>query len=103
MERSHIDLGAGRIYGADGLTLFDVKECSFEDITTTPGPGPAGDIRFPSFLQPIELSMEIKADRRLAAALLLRWRAKGPPRWIQLDRARKMTHRKKRRHRAEVW
>ena len=103
MERRHIDIGPGRIYGADGMTLFDVKECSFENITTTPGPGPAGNVRFPSFLQPIELSMEVKADRRLLAALLIGWRAKGHPRWIQTMRAMRMPRRKKRRRRAEVW
>jgi len=105
LERSpHIDFrGPGRIYSADGMTLFDVKECSFENMATTPGPGPAGDVRFPSFLQPIELSMEVKADRRLLAALLIGWRAKGHPRWIQTKRAMKMTRTKKRRQRAEVY
>jgi len=101
MERRHIDLGPGRIYGADGTTLFDVKECSFENITTTQGPGPAGDVRFPSFLQPIELSMEFKADRRFLAILLMGWSTKGHPRWVQAMKAMRMT--RKHRKRSELF
>ncbi|MBQ3326512.1 MAG: hypothetical protein IJG86_01840 [Clostridia bacterium] len=102
MERIH--MGPGRLYGPDGNTLLEIKEASFDGITTIAEPGPAGDVRVytPSFLEPIELSMEIRADRRLVAALVVGWRAPGPVRWKQLDRARRLAKNKKNRPRAEV-
>lgn len=101
MERRHIDLGPGRIYGADGMTLFDVKEASFEDITTTPGPAAAKDarIRAASFPEPIELSFTIRTERRwrFLAAALIGWRANGPVRLRALEGAAKsmIKHRKR--------
>ena len=103
MERRHIDLGPGRIYGADGMTLFDVKEASFEDITTMPGPEAAEDarIRAASFLEPIELSFDVKTDRRFFAAVAIGWRAKGPVRWKAFEKA--LRHTKKHRKRSEIF
>lgn len=100
MERRHIDFGPGRIYASDGKTLIDIEAASFDGVLTTPAPGPAGDVRYPTMhmLEPMELHITFNdAHRRFFAALVLGWRAKGPIRWIAVERARRLIRRKKKR------
>jgi len=107
LERTHITFGGpGRIYASDGKTLLEIKECSFENAITTPAPGPAGDVRYPmiSAMEPIELHLTLNdRHRRLFAAIVLGWRAKGPVRWINTARAMKMTRIRKKKKRSELF
>jgi len=107
LERSHITFtGPGRIVAADGKTLLEIRECRFEDTITTPAPGPAGDARYPmiSAMEPIELHLDFNdRHRRLLAAIVLGWRAKGPVRWINTMRAMKMTRIRKKKKRSELF
>ena len=100
MERlPHIHFGPGKLFTADGRELADIQEASFENITTIAAPDPTGDIRVysPSFLNPIELSMDVRIHRRMIAYLLVNWKAKGPIRWIGLDRAKKLKRRRRKK------
>lgn len=100
MERSpHINFEPGKLYTADGKELMDIQEVNFEKMGCITAPGPARDVRVytPSFLEPIELSLDIRMHRRMIAYLLVNWKAKGPIRWVGLDRAKKLKRRRRKK------
>ena len=110
MERHHIELGPGRMYGPDRRTLIEIHDATaeFESKATT-DPATKGFHPLIAALEPMEIHSSATIewprpiDDRHPAWVYFTWYARGPVRWKEITKAASMRTASRRRRKAEVW